>query len=412
MLCLKDANAKTREAAHQLIISLATKDIVRFINVIAAALGAETSHMRSAAVVALSRIIYDFAQENEQLHSQLPSLLGTILIMIDENSREVVKGVLGFIRVCIAVIPPEELEPILPELVKSLTQFSKVKSRFRPKVKIILKKLVKHFGYDKLMPHVPESEARLLTHMRKLDERRKRKKEVDRASRPSRADEFDRMLESDEEDSDDGRTLVSGATGLSRMTNKTKTLSVASKSVKQGTVATKKSLLSRKADSTLRLSNEADGEVVDMLGANVARKVKFAEDQMDDSESDDEMEFDDEGRLVVPGEKKIAGERGSTNEDFVPIATKRRRLGKISDEQSRSSEKWKVSKAKTDRKRQELGAAYKSKKAGGDVKKKDQRYEPYAFVPLDGRSYTKKNRRHAVDQMSAVVRKGGKRKQR
>lgn len=412
MLCLKDPNAKTREAAHQLIISLATKDIARFINVIAAALGAETSHMRSAAVVALSRIIYDFAQEHEELHSQLPSLLGTILIMIDENSREVVKGVLGFIRVCIAVIPPESLEPILPELVKSLTQYSKVKSRFRPKTKIILKKLVKHFGYDALMPYVPECEARLLTHMRKLDERRKRKKEVDRASRPSRTDEFDRMLESDEEDSDDGRTLVSGATGLSRMTNKTKALSVANKSVKQGTVATKKSLLSRKVESTLRLSNEADGEVVDMLGANVARMVKFAEDQVEDSESGDEMEFDDEGRLVVPSEKTTANERVSTNEDFVPIATKRRRLGKgCSDEQSRGSEKRKGSKSKTDQKRQELGAAYKSKKAGGDVKKKDQRYEPYAFVPLDGRSYTKKNRRHAVDQMSAVVRKGGKRKQ-
>ena len=53
-----------------------------------------------------------------------------------------------------------------------------------------------------------------------------------------------------------------------------------------------------------------------------------------------------------------------------------------------------------------LGASYKSKKAGGDVKKKDQKYEPYAFVPLDGRSYSKKNRRSAVEQMGSVVRSG------
>ena len=57
----------------------------------------------------------------------------------------------------------------------------------------------------------------------------------------------------------------------------------------------------------------------------------------------------------------------------------------------------------------QLGAAYKSRKAGGDVKKKGQ-YEPYAYVPLDGRSYSKKNRRRAVEEMATVVPKGGKRK--
>ena len=59
----------------------------------------------------------------------------------------------------------------------------------------------------------------------------------------------------------------------------------------------------------------------------------------------------------------------------------------------------------------ELGAAYKSKKAGGDVMKKGQTLEPYAYVPLDGKSYTKKNRVRAVSEIATVVR-GGKRKNR
>jgi len=60
-----------------------------------------------------------------------------------------------------------------------------------------------------------------------------------------------------------------------------------------------------------------------------------------------------------------------------------------------------------------LGSAYKSKKAGGDVKKKNQKFEPYAYVPLDGRNYTKKNRGKSVEQMATVVRqKGGNKRKR
>ena len=39
-----------------------------------------------------------------------------------------------------------------------------------------------------------------------------------------------------------------------------------------------------------------------------------------------------------------------------------------------------------------------------------QKFEPYAYMPLDGKSYTKKNRRGAVEKMATVVRGGAKRK--
>jgi ribosomal RNA-processing protein 12 len=410
ILCLKDTNAKTREAAFHLIVSLTSRDTMGFLKLVVAALGAETSHMRSAAVVALSRIVFEFAWENEELQGQLPSLLRMVIVLMDENSREVVKSVIGFVRISVAAIPAPQLEPLLPELVGGLMQFHKVKSRFRPKIKIILKKLVKLFSYDELMPYVPESEARLLTHMRKLDERKQRKKVADK-SRPE-IDSFDHMLDSDEEDSDDGRTLMTGATSFSRMAgNRDETdkpipgeESASRFSKTQGSRATSKSM--RDSNSAIQLSNEADGDVVDMLGSNVARRVKFAEDQMDDSDSDDGMmEFDDDGRLIVPDDLKIKDH--VPEEDVVEVpSTKRPRLDKPAEDRSRTSRK---SDSKKDR---PLGAAYKSKKAGGDVKKKGQKYEPYAFVPLDGRSYSKKNRRSAVEQMSSVVRKGTKRNKR
>merc|ERR1712110_756241 len=99
-------------------------------------------------------------------------------------------------------------EPLLPEVIGGLFKYHKTKERFRAKIKIILKKLVRIYGYEKLMPFVPDSDVRLLTHMRKLSERASRRKEAQRQDGKSGIVHFDEMMESDEEDSDDGRTLM------------------------------------------------------------------------------------------------------------------------------------------------------------------------------------------------------------
>jgi ribosomal RNA-processing protein 12 len=419
LMCLKDSNAKTREAAYQLLNSMASLDgIGKLLQTVTAALGAETPHMRSASVMALSRIVFEFGWGNEQLQPLLPSLLKTVLVLIDENSREVIKSVVGFIRISVAAIPPAYLEPLLPDLIDGLMKYHKAKDRFRAKIKIILKKLVRLFGYDALLPFVPESETRLLTHMRKLDERQKRRKAALRAEgRPDSAN-FEDMVDSDEDDSDDGKTLMTGATGFSRMTGRSATASKvggdrsaasrATRTLGGSSVATGKS--TRKSDP-IRLPDETDGEVVDMLSSGVRKRVKFADDKMDDSESDDGvMEFDDDGRLLVRDDMDDGTTRADdykADHGSVAAAQDGRRTSKFETEKAKRAETIKKQGGKRGR---DLGSSYKSKKAGGDVQRKGQKFEPYAYVPLDGRSYSKKNRRAAVDQMSSVVRTGGKRK--
>lgn len=401
-MCLKDSNGKTREAAYQLLISIASNgDISKFLAVTTAALGAETTHMRSAAIMALSRIVFEFAREDTDVQAQLPSLLRTVLIIIDENSREVIKSVIGFIRVSVAAIPREQLEPVLPELVGGLLKYHKVKDRFRSKIKIILKKLVKLYGYDSLMPHVPESETRLLTHMRKLDERQARKKASGRSDERQGSDEFDDMIDSDEEDSDDGRTLMTGVTGFTKLTGRStkhggkSTTSKAGRSFANNSVLTSKS--NRRPEPVL--PDETDGEIIDMLGSNIAKRVRFTASEVDDNDSDSGvMEFNDDGRLVVPDDlDPLPNQKVSDDEEEPALRynKKRRRLNSKPDTKGGKKQGTRS-----------LGASYKSKKAGGDVKKKGQKYEPYAFVPLDGRSYSKKNRRSAVEQMGSVVRSG------
>jgi len=406
LLCLKDSNVKTRDAAYQILMSLASRrGNPETLKTFAAALGAETAHMRSAAVMAFSRLVYENAWEDEYLQGQLPSLLRTILVLMSENSREVVKSVVSFVRICVSALPPKTLEPLLPELVGSLLTHDKAKDRFRAKIKIILQKLVKRFGYEALMPHVPASETTLITHMRKLEQRLRRKKETSKREK-SEFPAFDQMLSSDEEDSGDDRTLTLRASGVSRNTGQTTTAkSVKSRSDWQSTIA---SAMPR-CSATVRLPNEADGDVVDMLGAKVRQQVRFAEDMAGDEDSDDEaVEFDDDGKLVVRDDTKIETHDAAADA-LTPGPRKRMRLHtaqtSLQGQESVASSKIKANSKRT----RELGAAYKSNKAGGDVKKKHHIYEPYTYVPLDGRSYSKKNRRSAVEKMSSVVRQGGKR---
>jgi ribosomal RNA-processing protein 12 len=386
------------------------EDLGHFIRSLMAAVGSTTSHMRSAAVVALSRVVFEYSVDGV-VQSLLPSMLRTILVLSDDPSREVVKSFVGFVRVAVVVIPADHLRPLLPDILHSLLKYHRGKDRFRSKIKIIIKKLVKLFGYEALVPIVPQSESRLLTHMRKLSERETRQKMARRAERKSEAFEFDDMIASDEEDSDDGRTLFTGATGMSRTTKRSQRTGSGKRSIAHETQTKYSAGTQRsKADVSLRIRNDTDGTKFD-VGDLTQKTVRFAESHSDDSDSESPIEFDSSGKLIIIDDAEQTHNSMYMTESSViqkggTIGRKEsnRGSGSNSNKDARRNQKPKNS--------QKLGSAYKAKTAGGDVKKKGQKYDPYAYVPLDGRSYTKKNRHRAVEQMSTVVRRGRKRQKR
>lgn len=393
--------------------------------------------------MALSRLTFEYAREDDAVRELLPSLMRTVAVLFDDSSREVTKSVIGFVRVSVAAMTPEQLRPILPDLVPGMMKYNKGRDRFRAKIKIILKKLVRTFGYDVVAPLVPEEHSRLITHMRKLSERAARRKAAGVQDGRSVARDFDGMMESDEDDSDDGRTFMTGATGFTRLTatsGKTTKRSamdrtVGGKSAGARSAATSKSLGGNKKGP--RIEAELNGEILDMLDASkMARSVRFADVDMkdgdfsDDDDDVDDMQFDNQGRIVISdGMPKQS--QGKDNDDDAEHydsddaenlelkaggGGKRRRASKFESVKlaKREAERDSAAAAKGRKRGKDsgssLGAAYKSKKAGGDVKKKGQKYEPYAYVPLDAKDYTRKNRGRAVSKMGAVVRNGGKRK--
>jgi len=452
-LCLKDSNGKARGLAYELLLSMARvfNDMKGFFPIVLGALAAKTAHMRSAAVMALSRLVFEFARNDEVVQALLPSILQTVVLLFEEKARELIKSVVGFVRVAVAAMSREQLEPVLPELIAGLFKNGRGKDRFRAKIKIILKKLVRLFGYEKVTPFVPQSDSRLLTHMRKLAERAARRKaELQNSNADENVDEFEAMMESDEEDSDDGKTLMTGATAFTKMTamsgRSLRTAATAKSTAKSqrslmGSVGALsvggKSLKSSKSKANtdefgpLVLNVEKGGEVLDMLDDNrMMKHVHFSEryDGSDDDDDNDDgmMEFDVNGKLVVHDavttmnakveDPAIDGEEDDDSEnEQIKVGSKRRRVSKFENAKEAKAilhAKKNEEQRQKNQKERALGAAYKAKKAGGDVKKKGQQFEPYAYIPLERKNYTKKFRGKAVSQMATVVRNSGNKRKR
>ncbi|WEW57052.1 pre-rRNA processing protein [Emydomyces testavorans] len=150
--------------------------IEEFFTMVSAGLAGSSPHMVAASVIALSRLLFEF-------HSKLPpamvsDLVQTIDLFLTSNNREIVRAVLGFVKVAVVVCPDDLLRPRLESLVPNLIVWSKEhKGRLRSKVKGILDRLIRRFGSQVIEHLTPESDRKFVVAIRKQRERSKRKKE-------------------------------------------------------------------------------------------------------------------------------------------------------------------------------------------------------------------------------------------
>lgn len=224
VLGCKETNEKARSAAFGLLIHLAERvadpernppgtkirnslaphmpddapdasaTIEEFFTMVSAGLAGSSPHMVAASITALSRLLFEY-------HSKLSSnvstdLVQTIDLFLTSNNREIVRSVLGFVKVVVVVLPDDQLRLRLTSLVPNLMVWSKEhKGRLRSKVKGILDRLIRRFGSTVVEGLVGDADRKLVVAIRKDRERRKRKKKEGQAG------------EDDEEDEEEARTL-------------------------------------------------------------------------------------------------------------------------------------------------------------------------------------------------------------
>ncbi|MCJ1476523.1 hypothetical protein MMC13_005189 [Lambiella insularis] len=201
VISAKEVNEKARSAAFDLLVLMGRKmsaggliaqsqmphmpadapnaeaSLEEFFTMVSAGLAGSTPHMISASITALTRILYEFhAELSERV---MEDLVSTMAIFLDSNNREIVRSVLGFIKVAVVSLPENIVRPRLEALVPNLMGWShEHKARFRAKVKHILERMMRRFGYEAVDKWCPENDKKLIHNIRKSRERNKRKKEV------------------------------------------------------------------------------------------------------------------------------------------------------------------------------------------------------------------------------------------
>ncbi|CUS13553.1 unnamed protein product [Tuber aestivum] len=239
VISTKEVNEKARTAAFDLLVLMGEKmrsggtlinskvthmpsdtpnvtaTLDEYVTMVSAGLAGSTPHMVSASITALTRILYQF--KDDMSKSLISEMITTLDLFLTSKNREIVRSVLGFIKVCIISLPKETMLPRFNSLVPNLMIWShEHKAHFKAKVKHIIERMVRRFSYEAVERHVPEEDKKLVINIRKMRERRKRHKdaatpnneeggdeeEVDTARRTKRQSKFASEFEAAIYDSD------------------------------------------------------------------------------------------------------------------------------------------------------------------------------------------------------------------
>ena len=251
VICCKENNERARETAYDLLVQMgrrmvsaegATIDnskvphmpddaplvaasIEEYFTMVSAGLAGSTPHMISASITAISRLLYEFRSSLSE--ETLSDLVQTMDLFLTSNNREIVKSCLGFVKVCIIGLPAELMLPRLQTLIPNLIVWShEHKGHFKAKVKHILERMVRRFGYDNILKYCPEGDRKLIVNIRKTRDRAKKRKDAAKTQDGDASDdetgeqgkrqfenELDQALYSSEsEDSDDSMDEPSART--------------------------------------------------------------------------------------------------------------------------------------------------------------------------------------------------------
>ncbi|EFX06489.1 pre-rRNA processing protein [Grosmannia clavigera kw1407] len=201
VISCKEHNERAREAAFDILVTMGRRMVAangaridnskvpnmpadapavaasleEFFTMVSAGLAGSTPHMISASITAITRVLYEFHAMLDR--PSLEDLVQTVDLFLTSNNREIVSSVLGFVKVCVISLPVDMISVRLPTLIPNLMVWShEHKGHFRSKVKHILDRMVRRFGFDIVYNNCPEQDRKLITNIRKTKERNKRKK--------------------------------------------------------------------------------------------------------------------------------------------------------------------------------------------------------------------------------------------
>ena len=167
-----------------------TANLEEYFTMVSAGLAGSTPHMISASITALTRILYHFRESLKP--ETVTDLVQTLDLFLTSNNREIVRSVLGFVKVCVISLPTSLMLPRLATLIPNLMVWShEHKAHFKAKVKHILERMIRRFGVEVVNKNCPEEDRKLIANIRKTKERNKRHKDAAKAAGTEGSDDED-----------------------------------------------------------------------------------------------------------------------------------------------------------------------------------------------------------------------------
>jgi ribosomal RNA-processing protein 12 len=199
VICTKESNEKAKANAFDLLIAMGDKmkaggtiqnskvphmpadaadvpaSLEEYLTMVSAGLAGTTPHSVSASIIAVTRIMYHFRDSLST--ATISDLVETMDIFLKSPSREVVRSVLGFVKISIISLPVDIMQPRLATLIPNLLSWShEHKGRIQAKVKHIFERMMRRFGTQLVEKLTPDKDRKLIANIRKTRERRKKKK--------------------------------------------------------------------------------------------------------------------------------------------------------------------------------------------------------------------------------------------
>ncbi|CAN9447526.1 unnamed protein product [Alternaria sp. RS040] len=344
VISAKETNEKAREAAYNLLVAMGEKmaeggqvvqakvpnmpadaptveaSLEEYFTMVSAGLAATTPHMISASITAVTRILYQFhAQISKETIKNLCDLMD---IFLQNPNREIVRSVLGFVKVEVISLPESLVRPRLNTLLKNLMVWShEHKAHFKAKVKHIVERMVRKFGVEEVERATPAEDRKLITNIRKTREQRKKKKQqaTEDGEEPTEKregkfeSEYDQAVygsESEESDGDSEDEFVKSQSKQQRggakggntyiIEDEDEPLDLLSKRA-LGNISSTKPLRQRKQPQKMKARTNEDGKLV--IGESddeVETKGKKSKKQ-DVAEDDVLMDIDDQNTSLEAG---------------------------------------------------------------------------------------------------------------
>ncbi|KAK9128765.1 hypothetical protein Syun_017562 [Stephania yunnanensis] len=158
------SNEEARKAAYDVLMRISSSlknassidsDSPRhkLYNMIMGYLSGTPPHIMTGAVSALSLLVY---KDNAILFS-IPELVPSVLVLLQSKAKEIIKVVLGFVKVLVSCLQANDLQKILPDIVNGILPWSSVsRNHFRSKVTVVFEIIIRKCGAASVLSLAPE----------------------------------------------------------------------------------------------------------------------------------------------------------------------------------------------------------------------------------------------------------------